>query len=189
MRGLNRNPSRCDEVMQALGAPGAGVPASDVTAHLAECPECAAWAEKQAVLSRAWEATRPIEPSPAAWADVWAGVTARLDAKPQDVLAFRPNHRVRWMRTAQAAAVVAALVLGWVQFQRSTPHAPEAPAVVGSQPPAPLVVQSEIDISAGEIVMLRDDGHGLQPVVLASDDRYGVDPNFQMLNVFEAMAE
>ena len=164
------------------------MPAADLAEHLAACPACAAWAENHAAVTRLWEATRPIEPSPAAWDDVWAGVTARLDAQPQDVISFTSNSRRPFrgpaVRAAQAAAVVAALVLGWVQFGRPTPGDREAPTVAAHSP-----VHGEVEIATGEVVMLRDDGHGLQPVVLASDDRPGVDPNFQMFNDLEAMAE
>ena len=161
-------------------------PTADAAAHRAACPECAA-------LARIWEATRPIEPSAPAWDDVWAGVTSRLDAQPQDVIPFataaRSPFRLRLIRLAQAAAVLAAVGLGWTQFGGPTAQDPVTPKVVETKPPAPPVRAETVDIATGEIVMLRDDGDGLHPVVLASEDRPGVDPIFQMFNELEAMAE
>ncbi len=103
--------------------------------------------------------------------------------------ADRASFRVRLIRLAQAAAVLAAIGLGWTQFGRPTARVRTIPKVVETKPAAPPVRAETVEIATGQIVMLRDDGDGLHPVVLASEDRPGVDPNFQMFNELEAMAE
>src|SRR5437764_11602745 len=74
-------PNRCDEVRRTLSAPGAADLAADAAAeHVAACPECAAWAARDAALTRLWEATRPVEPSAAVWGAFWARLGARTAA-------------------------------------------------------------------------------------------------------------
>src|SRR5690242_15554699 len=112
-------PLRCEEVTAGLSAPGAGAGArvdqAAVAAHLAACPDCAAWAERAAALDRLWDATRPAEPADETWDALWANVTATLDRLAPAVVPGTIRLR-SWRRPAvalvllaQAAAVLAAV--------------------------------------------------------------------------------
>lgn len=69
---------RCDEVIRELAAPAADRDRADLADHLAGCPACAEWARRAEGLDTLWEATRPAEPSPAAWDAVWANIAQAL---------------------------------------------------------------------------------------------------------------
>lgn len=183
---------RCDEVTRALAAPGELSP--DVVAeHLAACPRCAAWSERDAALTRLWDATRPADPGPAAWDAVWARVADRLDAAPEaetrpvpDVVPLPSRFRlgVYAFIAAQAAAILVALTLGVSRYR------PSGGPLPGSSDPGLLARASAVEIEAGEVVMIREDGKGLRSVALTLDDRSNtLDGYYTMLNVFEAMAE
>ncbi len=62
---------RCHDVKLELAQSskfGELADSSELAAHLATCPACAAWSRRDAVLAQLWDATRPVEP-----ADVWTG--------------------------------------------------------------------------------------------------------------------
>ena len=69
----------CDEVIRELVVPTDDRDSATVAEHLANCPSCAGWAERDAQFDRLWNATRPIEPSPQVWGTVWARIASSLD--------------------------------------------------------------------------------------------------------------
>jgi hypothetical protein len=188
--------SRCDEVTQALAAPGAGKADLDrdaVAEHLAACPRCADWAARDAALTGLWEATRPAGPSDAAWDALWSRVVAQLDAPPApvavpevaaepDVLPFLPASRGRLVArlfvAAQAAAILAAAVL--VAARRPAP----APGL----PVAGRTVQTvKLELETGGIVLIRDDGHAIR--IAQDDGSNAVDAGYVTLNDLEGSAD
>lgn len=186
--------NRCREVKRALAAPGGPGPALDADAvaeHLAACPACAAWAERDAALTRLWDATRPVEPSAAAWEAVRARLFEAPVAVPEVaaepvVLPFVATRRVRLFVAAQAAAVVAALGLGIATARRPAPG--DAPGPDAGRLAGAAVRPVTLEIDAGAVVLIRDDGRGVRPVEVAVDDRpNALDGNYAMLNVFESM--
>jgi hypothetical protein len=70
----------CDEVIRELVVPTDDRDSAAVAEHLANCPSCSGWAERDAQLDRLWNATRPIEPSPQVWGTVWARIASSLDS-------------------------------------------------------------------------------------------------------------
>jgi hypothetical protein len=195
------NVLRCDEVTAELAAPGSGVDRAAVAAHLASCPRCGEWAARADALTRLWDATRPVEPSDAAWDALWSEVTARLDsAEVEESREVVPARRdtlwyLRVAALAQAAAVLAAVTL-WAARRPGPPAEAPAPAPAASvlarvDPPALPALQT-IDIPEGEVGVIREDARDkeLHLVGLSLDDHPdGVAPSFSMLNVFEAIAE
>jgi hypothetical protein len=179
----------CADVIVKLAA-STGPASAALAEHLSTCAACAAWARRDARLMQLWEATRPQEPRPAAWATVWAELTHTL-ARPPVPAATVPLNPVRpWQRWAPATlalAQAAALVVGalWLGSQPGT--APVAIAMV------------EIPASDGALVMIHADGTDPKVVSLALDEGsnavdnegYGalVEPSFVMLGKLEAMAE
>jgi predicted anti-sigma-YlaC factor YlaD len=178
----------CADVLEELAA--AAEPASAAVAeHLVICPQCAAWAQRDARLMQLWEATRPQEPSPQAWARVWADltltrVTAPVLAPAVPLAPMRPWQR--WAPATLALAQAAVLLIGALWL--------------GSQPgPATAAVAMvEIPASDGALVMIHADGTDMQVVSLVAEgsntidgEGYGalVEPNFVMLGKLEAMAE
>ena len=69
---------QCDEVVRELAAPTADRDPAEMADHLAGCPACAEWARRAETLDRLWDATRPVEPSAAAWDAVWANIAQTL---------------------------------------------------------------------------------------------------------------
>lgn len=203
------NPNRCDEVTRALAAPGAAGPGpEDLAEHLAACPACAARAEQDAALGRLWEATRPVEPTGAAWDALWARVSDRLDAAEAApaVVAFpaRPRGRaaVHLFIVAQAAALLAAVTLALAHRPGSDGPRPDAAltASAGAEAGLPepgdgrdvrvVIARDTIVIDPGEIVVIREDEQGLHPVELVLDDRSNtLDGYYALYNAFESMAD
>jgi hypothetical protein len=203
----------CVEVIQGLASAEAfgDGPDSASTAlaeHLAVCPRCAAWARRDARLGRLWEATRPEEPAPSAWATVWARVSQAADAPTATATAgSRPWRRWAWGAVAVAQAAVL-LVATWLVFAtRPDPGRPQDKNAIALKPsvhepksdPAPtqalavLAVASipvELDENSGSIVLIRSQGAKVEVINEALDEGFGdVDRNFVMLGILEAMAE
>ncbi len=168
----------CADVLEKLSA--SAEPASAALAeHLASCPDCAAWAERDARLTRLWEATRPPEPATATWATVWANLTHSLATPPAPVLPLAPIRPwQRWAAATFGIAQAAAFLAGAVWL--------------GSQPSRTPVAIAKVEIPAsdGALVWIQSDGADLKVVSLVVDDRFSaVDPSFDMLGKLEAMAE
>lgn len=185
-------PLRCDDVNRELAVPTAGCDPAALAEHLAACPDCAHAAERAERFDRLWRASRPPEPSDAAWDSLWAGVAAGLDAaEPVEVggdLIEEEEHDLiplpvaasrRWRRWGTALfglAQAAVLLVGFGLLLTRTQ--PEAAASVVS-----------VDIEPGEVVLIRGDGQ-VRRSEPALPDMPGdtVDGNFAMFNALEAMA-
>lgn len=161
---------RCDEVIHELAAPTADRDRAELADHLAGCPGCAEWARRAEGLDRLWEATRPAEPSPAAWDAVWAKIAGSLadpSARPGVIpgverapsrngeaarVLVHPGPRpvgrglrlaaIALVGLAQAAAILLALGLAW----QSEPR-PDGPGRFADRtPPPPAAVRSVADV-------------------------------------------
>jgi len=156
---MRYDPDQCDEVTRALAAPDADRHAPALLAHLAACPQCSAW-----------EATRPAEPSAAAWEAVWSRVVAGLDRQPAPVpvrRSFRWRPAAAVLGLSQAAALVIGLTL-WSTHRRPPAGLPGSPTVTASPVPGTLPVESiPVEIDDGEVVVIRESGK----VTFPPDDR------------------
>ncbi|MCA1684654.1 MAG: hypothetical protein LC745_01460 [Planctomycetia bacterium] len=156
-----------------------------LAAHLASCPRCASLAGRESAFTRVWDATRPSEPTAAAWDALWARVSDRLDRAPEPrtlTSSARPRGREHvWTAfvVAQAAAVLAAVVL-WGAHRASVEKAGTS---VVARPPLRV-----IDIEVGAVVMIHLEGGDVRAVEMARDERWDtIDENFVLLNGAEAM--
>jgi hypothetical protein len=171
----------CADVIEELVA--RAEPASAALAeHLVRCPDCAAWAARDARLMQLWEATRPQEPAPEVWATVWADLTARLATPPAPVVPLAPIRP--WQRWAPATFGIAqaAALLGVAVWLGSKPS-PTPLAIAKVEIPASKI---EIPASYGALVMIPTDGTDLKVVSLVADE--GFNPSFDMLGKLESMA-
>lgn len=71
---------RCDDVIRELAVPSDDRNSAALAGHLASCPQCDAWAQRDSQFDRLWDATRPVEPSAQVWDEVWSQLAASLDA-------------------------------------------------------------------------------------------------------------
>ncbi|MEA2631324.1 MAG: hypothetical protein QOE66_1543 [Chloroflexota bacterium] len=200
---------RCVDVIQEIAAPSSPDPAA-LAEHLAGCPRCAAWARQSARLDRLWEATRPEEPPPAAWATVWTQVTRSLDAAAP----MAPTPRIRpWRRRAVASFAIAQaavlLVAAWLvsrpdpdrPMQRPGALAWNGPALVpvpsGPKLDPALATAGAVEIDYGATVLIQSRPTGVTVVSQGTGEASNaIDGNildggsdFVMLNALEAMAE
>jgi hypothetical protein len=70
---------RCVDVIRELAAPTDKRDAIGLADHLSRCSSCANWARQAEQLDRLWDLTRPSEPSPEGWDNLWSQVTYSLD--------------------------------------------------------------------------------------------------------------
>jgi hypothetical protein len=177
---------RCDDVAGALGAPLSEHDVRALTEHLAVCPTCGARFAREARLTRLWDATRPAEPSAAAWDAVWARVAAGIEA-PAPAPAVSPIRRfglrrsaVAWLALAQAAAVFAAVTTIWA-LQRTPVVAPQ---------PMHMVQVAHLEFDDGSM-LIRQNAAGQQTVqeIELNDNPFGLDGNLAMFNEVEGMAK
>lgn len=145
-------------------------------------------------LDRLWDATRPVEPTNAAWEAVWSLLADRLDplvsAEPirsEEVMSIQPRTRMgaRLFLVAQAAAVLGALVLGLVRSRPSADLLPFGDSALAQ-------VNVPVEMEAGLVGLLREraDGHGFRLIEVALDDRSNaLAGDFDALNGFESMAD
>jgi len=140
---------RCVDVIREMAAPSAGVDSVALSAHLAQCPECAAWVERDVKLNRLWEVTRPAAPSPDDWDRIWARASETFDHQPDtDVLPMQVasapfRHRAIWIfgiAQVAAAAVILISVLG--PTDQGQPQIPQVAQI--SEDPGALVPVLEI---------------------------------------------
>jgi hypothetical protein len=200
---------RCVDVIEGLADPH-GPDSAALTEHLTHCPRCAAWARRSARLDRLWEATRPEEPAPEAWATVWAQVSQALDTAPP----LAPSPRLRpsaapgprpWRRWGVATFAVAQaavlLVAAWI-VTRPGPdpsHGPKAQAGLALKPATQAlkgITQAQarppIEIEDGEIALIGSSPKGAIKVSRASvadEGSSAVGADFVYLGALEAMAE
>jgi len=178
---------RCGNVIRELSAPTGEPRAALLADHLAHCPSCARWAERNARLDQIWEATRPPELSAAAWDRLWADVSESLDRSrvtvapaPAPALVLAPAVARPWRRSAvavfalaQAAAILVGFGLAW------------------RQPPS-VVMASEkvVDLpqDQDQIPVISLD-HKTVRTLAQNGSPNGVDPLFYALGEFESQAE
>jgi len=206
---------RCADVIEVLSTTtDSALAPAELAEHLAHCPRCAAWAQREARLTRLWEATRPDEPGPAIWSTVWAKVTQALETTPATLptlapspfqlhsfLAVRSLRRRAWASFAIAQAAVVLLAAWFLSGPRtgpelamnSVPRLDSKPKAVAVLEPTAAVAVAKIEIDAGEVSLLQSDGVGGVRVATRSDltveGSSAVDSAFAMLNAMEAMAE
>jgi bacterioferritin-associated ferredoxin len=70
---------RCVDVIRELAAPTDTQNAADLADHLSRCSSCAKCATEAAQFDRLWNTTRPAEPSPALWENLWSQVACSLE--------------------------------------------------------------------------------------------------------------
>jgi hypothetical protein len=185
-------PLRCDDVTRALAVPTADGDAAALAGHLATCPACSDFAGRLAQLDRLWQATRPAEPSDAAWESLWSGVCDRLDrpaavaAGPgiedeagRDLIALPVAASRPWRRRLTAVFGLAQVAALLVCF-----------GLLLARPPQEVRGANVVDIEPGEVVFIN--GNGQVHRTVATDAYAGpsdVDDNFAMFNALEAMAK
>jgi hypothetical protein len=107
---------RCEEAVRELSAPTGGLDPVELSDHVTVCSNCAEWSERSRQFDQLWDATRPAEPSAAAWQTVWANVTRM--AEPATV-PFSAPHRP-WRRRVMVGMALAQaavfLIAGWIAF-------------------------------------------------------------------------
>jgi hypothetical protein len=189
----------CQDVTRELATPTGQVDAAELNRHLATCPRCAAWARQAEQFDRAWEATRPDEPSSAAFQSLWARVCQSLDAVADQPIAVRS-----WKRRGFAVAVMAqaaVLLVAGILLFRGDHQNVKQPLMVQNDPPAPvnsvfdhgvLLSVPVIDVRVGEPMMVSMNTAGkiveVKPLK-QMETSYVVAADFEMLNTFEALAE
>lgn len=173
----------CADVIEEL-AVSAELVSAAVAEHLASCPDCAA---RDARLSQLWEATRPQEPTPKAWATFWADLTHTLATPPAPVVPLAPMRPwQRWVPATFGIAQAAAFLAGAVWLGSQPSPTPLAFAKVE----IPASTKVEIPASDGALVLIQSSGTDVNVVSLVADDgATAVDPSFVMLGKLEAMAE
>jgi len=208
---------RCVDVIRELSVPSAGVDGAELSGHLAHCPECAAWAARNAKLDRLWGATSPVSPSTAAWDSVWAQISDALEREPApaEILPFlaapasgsRLKPRASWIFwIAQTAAAAAVLVMVVAHFRFGTPKPQMAqnPAPAVAIPPTALahnttprvektvtVTEYEYEFEQGQLPIIRFDtaGKSVQTTDLAlNESPIRVDSAYEALNEWEGGA-
>jgi len=81
---------QCNEVIRELAAPSDDRDPAALAEHLAGCATCAEWAKQASWLDRVWEVTRPPDPSPQVWDNMWVHVVESLDS-PSSVRIEHPG--------------------------------------------------------------------------------------------------
>jgi hypothetical protein len=84
---------RCVDVIQELAAPSDTQDAAAMADHLRHCSSCAAFADHSARLDRLWEATRPSEPAPEVWDNLWSQLAHSLEESSSQEVASSPAFR------------------------------------------------------------------------------------------------
>lgn len=155
----------CETVRTELAVPGSSPAASDLSAHLEICPSCAHFAAGLDRLDRAWDLTRPVEPSPLVFDALWERALAGADAPVPAGARRRASEtftvpmssgrrRFGWSPRvlavpSAAAAVLLVAILGSFRQNAETPQ-------VALTTRALPVVNVEVD----QTVVVRVDGSG-----------------------------
>jgi hypothetical protein len=201
---------RCNDVIRELSMVGDGRDKVSLARHLAECNSCARWAERSAQLDRLWEATRPGDPSPETWNDLWSRVVATIDqpgtladhdlkgasylrAMPESSVVPQSSSARHWrgiaalttIALAQAAALLLAVGLSWnspIKTFRSPGLTPSADLAKRIEPSLNSVVEAE----DGQVPYIRSEGSSVQVIDLSAlETPNGEDPWFVFFNLIE----
>jgi hypothetical protein len=70
---------RCVDVIRELASPTDTRNTVDLAEHLNRCPSCANCAKQATQFDRLWDTTRPAEPSPDVWENLWSQVARSLE--------------------------------------------------------------------------------------------------------------
>ncbi len=181
---------RCEDVIRELAVPMGTADPSALAEHLAGCPRCAAWSERDAKLGRLWEATRP-EPPAGAWDAIWARASEALD-RPRTI-PIPPRRRVVrraaivGIGLAQAAAILIA-VLAWPRPQPG----PGPIGVVHVGPPAviepvPAPAAGAYEADEGQTLIISADGRGVRDCDL-NEGANSHDRDLAFFNAIESLA-
>jgi hypothetical protein len=84
---------RCVDVIQELAVPSDMHDAAALADHLRHCSSCAAFADHSAQLDRLWEVTRPGEPTPEVWDNLWSQLAHSLESSTSQEVAASPAYR------------------------------------------------------------------------------------------------
>jgi hypothetical protein len=78
---------RCLDVIREMITPSDMSDAAALSDHLSRCSSCATFAAHAARLDRLWEATRPPEPAPEVWDNLWLEVAHSLNGSTSQEVA------------------------------------------------------------------------------------------------------
>jgi anti-sigma factor RsiW len=195
---------RCRDVSRAIAALPGAMTESEIQAHLAACPRCAAMAEGVRRLDRLWDATRPEPPSAASWDSAWARIEHELAAAPQPVpgdpstiRTLPMTARAPMARLGIGLALIAAAVLLALNLPRPATQFADNGAGHRAEP-----VYGTLDVPVGHTVLYHvdSDEHRVvqvsEPMASAEDDltffrqsELGLDSvdYFALFGWFEAM--
>ncbi len=142
---------RCDDLTRELASPTGALSPDEITGHLAECSACAEWSSQAARFDRIWEATRPIEPTPAMIDALWASASAALESPATLRLeGLAVPARRNWIKPALIVASAAAILLATgIFWSRQGPVAPvqiaqnDVPVPVAD--PVPVIQKTPVD--------------------------------------------
>lgn len=193
---------RCVDVIRELSTPTGDPESAPLAEHLDRCPQCAAWARRDARLGRLWEATRPPELSEFAWERIWANISDKLDRPTAPIPAPRPSSPRNWRRLAipaliiaQAAAVLISVTLLW-RLDKPNPaahavaDASETPMAVESPEVSVVSMVSVVSIDQGQNVVIELGGDKiLSRNVPPIGNPNGVDDTVRFWNRAEALDE
>jgi hypothetical protein len=197
---------RCAEVTRELGVPTAGGDPAALARHLASCDRCATRAEAVRRFDTLWNATRPVEPSAAAWERLWANVTLTPREAPDTVPFPAPGSRRRWLAPVVSLALVAqaaALLIAVGMLLRRNEIRANSPAPIVAQVAQVPGQVIEFELEADQTLFLELDESGDRVVCrpkfvptyeLVAFDPEGLPPvdlafqaDLAMLNHFEGM--
>ena len=147
-----------------------------------------------AALDRAWEATRPVEPSDVTWDALWARVRDGLDrAGTGAPLTLAPPRRLLpSARLALAASLLAAVTVAVATVRRPTAdRAPTSVVVLAPEQSTPVSVSSEtdIEIEAGEVAVIVFGSGEVEKTLLPPDNNpVAFDPTIAIYGSLETLA-
>ena len=163
---------RCEDLTRELASPTGAFPPAEIARHLAACPACDEWSRLAGRLDRAWEATRPLDPSPEMMDALWARVSCELDARKAPVtiqFAAPARRRPAWVKSAliaaQAAAILVAASLLLLRRDEVRPFA--VVAVADVEPGASDLLKLDVEDDTLSVVRI-DKGNRHQVERLAS---------------------
>ncbi len=206
----NRSKTTCETCQHELAVPSPSGLAADLAAHLETCPTCSNFAAGLDRLDRAWDATRPVEPSPLAFDGLWSRALMAADAVAP--LPSASRRRVSETYTVPMSAGRASGRFGWAPRLLAVPSAAAAVllvSVLSGLLRSPQVTQvaattrpiSVVTVDVEQTVVVRlEDGGAVNVVEIeapgAVSESDPISPVAELaagnhhdaLNAFEAMA-